>query len=110
MTRSKVIQRIPHQNETAIRPALSDKQGEDPAFIQAYAIVLGRPPVEADLQRPFRVTPPFVHQMVLAFERWSFISRTPGAARSICLVVESDTLPAPAMAQDPTVRSPVQRH
>ena len=99
-----------HQNKTTAHPALSDKQGQYLAFIHAYTIVLGRPPAEADLQRHFRVTPPSVHQMVLALERAGLITRTPGAPRSIRLIVDPDTLPALKPVQDQTVISPVQRH
>jgi len=48
---------------------LTEKQGQDLAFIHAYTLVLDRPPAEADLQSHFRVTPPSVHGMVLALER-----------------------------------------
>lgn len=98
------------QNKTATHPAFSDKQGQYLAFIHAYTVVLGRPPAEADLQRHFRVTPPSVHHMVLALERGGFITRTPGAARSIRLRVDPDTLPTLKAAQDQTVKSPGQRH
>jgi Mn-dependent DtxR family transcriptional regulator len=64
------------------------------AFIYAYSKINGRPPSEADLQRHFRVTPPTVHQMILTLERKGFISRVPGQARSIQLLVEASTLPA----------------
>ncbi len=98
------------QNKTTAHLAFSDKQGQYLAFIHAYTIVLGRPPAEANLQRHFRVTPPSVHQMVLALERAGLITRTPGAARSIRLLVNPETLPALKAAHDQTVRSPGQRH
>ena len=98
------------QNKAAAHPAFSDKQGQYLAFIHAYTIVLGRPPAEVDLQRHFRVTPPSVHQMVLALERGGFITRTPGAARSIRLLVEPERLPTLKAAQVQTVKSHVQRH
>jgi DNA-binding MarR family transcriptional regulator len=69
------------------------KQGQYLAFIYAYICVLGRPPAEADMQRYFRVTPPSVHQMVLSLERAGLIQRTPGAPRSIKLLVEPEVLP-----------------
>src|SRR3546814_20236024 len=47
----------------------TDKQGQYLAFIDAYTRVNGRPPAEADMQRPFRVSPPSVHQMVLTLAR-----------------------------------------
>lgn len=99
-----------NQNKTAAQPPFSDKQGQYLAFIYAYTIVLGRPPAEADLQRHFRVTPPSVHQMILTLERQGFISRTPGAARSIQIIVDPDTLPTLQAVEDQTVKSTVQSH
>jgi SOS-response transcriptional repressor LexA len=75
------------------RPAFTDKQGQYLAFIHAYTLVMGRPPAEADMQRFFAVTPPSVHQMVLTLERQAFISRKPGAPRSIELRVDPEILP-----------------
>jgi DNA-binding MarR family transcriptional regulator len=74
--------------------AFTPLQGQYLAFIHAYSRINGRPPSEADLQRHFRVTPPSVHQMVLTLERKGFISRVPGQARSIQLLVAASTLPA----------------
>jgi len=99
-----------NQNKTAANPVVSDKQGQYLAFIHAYTIVLGRPPAEADLQRHFRVTPPSVHQMILTLERQGLIARTPGAARSIQVLVDPQTLPTLRPAQDQSVISPVQSH
>lgn len=99
-----------NQNRTAANPMVSDKQGQYLAFIHAYTIVTGRPPAEADLQRHFRVTPPSVHQMILTLERQGSIKRTPGAARSIQLMVDPGSLPTLRPAQHQTVRSPVQSH
>lgn len=75
------------------KPSFTDKQGQYLAFIHAYTLVMGRPPAEADIQRFFAVTPPSVHQMVLTLERKGLISRKPGIARSIDLLVDPDILP-----------------
>lgn len=69
-------------------------QGQYLAFIDAYTRVNGRAPAEAYLQRYFDVTPPSVHQMVLTLERKGFISRVPGKARSIVVLVPRGELPA----------------
>ena len=74
-------------------PAFTDKQGQYLAFIYAYSRIFRRPPAEADMQRHFQVTPPSVHQMVLSLERAGLIRRTPGAARSIELLVTPEDLP-----------------
>lgn len=87
------------------KPGVTDKQGQYLAFIHAYTLVMGRPPAEADMQRFFAVSPPSVHQMVLTLERLGFISRQPGAARSIQLLVPAECLP-----QLQPVISSVQRY
>jgi len=50
-------------------------------------------PAEADMQRHFRVSPPSVHQMVLGLERDGLITRQPGVARSINILVPPQDLP-----------------
>jgi DNA-binding MarR family transcriptional regulator len=75
------------------KPAFTDKQGQYLAFIHAHTLVMGRPPAEADLQRFFAVTPPSVHQMVLTLERQGLISRKPGIARSIQVLINPEFLP-----------------
>jgi DNA-binding MarR family transcriptional regulator len=52
-----------------------------------------QPPAEADMRRHFDVTAPSVHQMVMTLEKAGLISRTPGAARSIQLLVPPEALP-----------------
>ena len=74
-------------------PAFTEKQGQYLAFIYAYSRIFRRPPSEADMQRHFEVTPPSVHQMVLTLERAGLIRRTPGAPRSIELLIEPEDLP-----------------
>lgn len=75
------------------RPNFTPRQGQNLAFIHAYTLVNGRPPAEADMMRFFRVTPPTVHQMVLALEQAGLISRQPGAARSIAVLLDRSALP-----------------
>ena len=74
-------------------PLFTDKQGQYLAFIHTYTHINRRPPAEADMQRYFRVTPPSVHRMVLELERKGLISRVPGKARSIELLVAPEDLP-----------------
>jgi SOS-response transcriptional repressor LexA len=45
------------------------------------------------MQRHFGVTPPSVHQMILALERAGFIRRQPGVPRSIEVLVPPEHLP-----------------
>jgi DNA-binding MarR family transcriptional regulator len=74
-------------------PDYTEKQGQYLAFIYNYTKINGRPPAETDMQRYFRTTPPTVHQMVLTLERKGFISREPGKARSIRVLLTPDQLP-----------------
>ena len=91
-------------------PSFTPKQGQYLAFIHAYTLVLGRPPAEADMQRHFRVTPPSVHQMVLALERAGLIRRQPGVARSIQVLVDPQGLPPLSPSNHQLVKSSVQRY
>ena len=75
------------------RRDFTPKQGQYLAFIHAYTLVNGRPPAEADMIRFFRVTPPSVHQMVLSLEKAGLISRKPGVARSIAVLLHRADLP-----------------
>ena len=80
-------------SRTSASQRFTEKQGQYLAFIYMYALVNGRPPAEADMQRFFEVTPPSVHQMIVQLERLGFIRRTPRQARSIEVLVSADQLP-----------------
>ena len=69
------------------------KQGQYLAFIHYYSKIHGRSPSEAEMQQYFRVSPPAVHQMVLTLAARGLITRTPGRARSIHLLISRDELP-----------------
>ncbi len=71
----------------------TEKQGQYLAFIHNYMLIHGRVPAEADLQRFFRTSPPTIHQMILKLEEKGLISRVPGQARSIKLLVDPDGIP-----------------
>jgi Mn-dependent DtxR family transcriptional regulator len=75
-------------------PRFTEKQGQYLAFIYMYALVNGRPPAEADMQRFFAVTPPSVHQMIVELERRGLIRRVPRQPRSIEVTVSPAELPA----------------
>ena len=71
----------------------TEKQGQYLAFIYTYAHMFRRPPAEADMQRHFQVSAPSVHQMIVTLERNGLISRQPGVARSIQILVAPEELP-----------------
>ena len=76
-----------------MKKSYTDKQGQYLAFIYFYGKIHGCPPAEAEMQQYFRVSPPSVHQMVLALEANGLIKRTPGQARSIRLLIPREELP-----------------
>ena len=79
---------------SARRPqGFTEKQGHYLAFIYVYSRIFRQAPAEADMQRHFGVTPPSVHQMVLALERAGLIHRQPGVARSIVILIPPQQLP-----------------
>jgi hypothetical protein len=71
----------------------TEKQGQYLAFIYNYTVIAGRPPAEADMQRFFGTSPPSVHQMVLRLAEKGIISREPGEARTIRVLVSAERLP-----------------
>jgi hypothetical protein len=78
----------------ACRLGYTAKQGQYLAFIHCYEALHRRPPAEADLREYFRVSPPAVHEMLRTLERRKFIVRTPGAPRSIRLLLRPEQIPA----------------
>ncbi|NEX23069.1 SOS response transcriptional repressor [Thiorhodococcus mannitoliphagus] len=71
----------------------TEKQGQYLAFIYNYSVIFGQSPAEADLQRFFGTSAPTVHQMLKTLTAKQFISRVPGKARSIALLVDLDEIP-----------------
>ena len=77
----------------ATKPSFTAKQGQYLAFIYHFTKIHRQPPAEADIRQYFNVSPPAVHDMILVLERRGFISRVPGKARSITLLVSRTELP-----------------
>lgn len=74
-------------------PQFTGKQGRYLAFIHQYTTLHGVAPAEHEIQQFFQVSPPSVHQMILTLEKKGMIQRTPGAARSIKVLVPAERLP-----------------
>lgn len=72
----------------------SKRQGQVLAYIYCYTKVNRRPPAESDIAAYFGVSAPSAHQMILRLEERGFISRTPGAARSIRVLLGLEDIPA----------------
>ena len=81
------------QQQKFMTPIFTERQGQFLAYIHQYSILNGCAPAEADMQHFFKISPPSVHSMVLMLEQRGFIRRVPGQARSITLIVPSDSLP-----------------
>ena len=73
--------------------SFTDTQGQYLAFIDCYITMFGRAPSEGDLQRFFGTTPSAIHQMIVKLDEKGFISRVPGQARSIKLLIDREKLP-----------------
>jgi len=69
------------------------KQGQFLAFIYYYTKLHNEPPSELDIARYFKITAPSAHRMVVALEERKFITRVPGQARSIRLLLLREKLP-----------------
>jgi DNA-binding MarR family transcriptional regulator len=91
-------------------PVFTPRQGQYLAFIHAYTLVNGRPPAQAEIQRFFQVPPPSVHQMLLTLERQGLISRRPGIARSIAVLVDRADLPELQPGYGQPVKTTVQSY
>jgi DNA-binding MarR family transcriptional regulator len=91
------------------RRGFTPKQGQYLAFIDAYTRVHRRPPAEHEMQRYFGVTPPSVHQMILALERAGLIRRQPGVPRSIEVLMSPEQLPV-LQNPDQPVKTSVTRY
>jgi DNA-binding MarR family transcriptional regulator len=91
-------------------PEFTQKQGQYLAFTHAYTLVNARPPAQADMQRFFRVTPPTVHQMLMTLQRAGLISRQPGVARCVKVLIDTDYLPRLNPVGDQPVKSSGTRY
>lgn len=85
------------------------RQGEYLAFIHAYTTLNRRPPAVADIADYFDVSPPSAQAMVQQLTKKALITKTPGAARSIRLAIDSSELPCMLCSQE-SIRTPVAEY
>ena len=71
----------------------TEKQGQYLAFINYYTKINRQPPSERDMQDYFLVAAPSVHQRVINLTNKGLISRVPGQARTVQVLVPEDELP-----------------
>lgn len=84
--------KLPHHHKN-VEHDYTETQGQYLAFLYYYTKIHGVPPAEADMQRYFKTSPPSIHNMVVTLEKRGFIRRTPGASRSIQLLLSREQLP-----------------
>jgi repressor LexA len=90
---SQKLKVTPAHSIISAMSAYTEKQGQYLAFIYYYTKVNGRPPAHADMERYFQTSPAAVHQMVLTLEQKGLISRVPGQARAIQVLLPLEQLP-----------------
>ncbi|MEI7728793.1 MAG: hypothetical protein WCO56_04445 [Verrucomicrobiota bacterium] len=73
-------------------PFFTKTQGNYLRFIYKYQQRFGGSPAESDIQRHFLVSAPSVNNMIQRLEAKQLISRVPGQARSIRLLVTPEML------------------
>jgi repressor LexA len=69
------------------------RQGEYLSFIHSYTTKVGVSPSFEDIARHFGTAPPNVNGMIKTLERRGLLSRTPGVARSLRVLVPAEVLP-----------------
>ena len=74
-------------------PTFTVRQGEYLAFIHRYTTKVGVSPSFEDIARHFGTAPPNVNGMIKTLERRGLLSRSPGVARSLRVLVPAEVLP-----------------
>jgi repressor LexA len=69
------------------------RQGEYLSFIHSYTTKVGVSPSFEDIARHFGTAPPNVNGMIKTLERGGLLSRSPGVARSLRVLVPAEVLP-----------------
>lgn len=95
--------------EKAIMAEFTPIQGRYLAFIHAYTNLHGFPPAESEIAAAIRVSAPSVNQMVKMLEKKGLISRQPGEARTIEILVPVNEIPAWKSPNSTTPRSAARR-
>ena len=95
---------------TVASPRITRRQGEFLAFILRYTQKRGIAPSYEEMATHFGISSPSVNGMMKTLERNGFISRVPGAARTVRVEVRPEDLPAsefaPAVRSSPSQRPP----
>jgi repressor LexA len=93
---------------TEAPPTFTVRQGEYLAFIHGYTTKVGVSPSFEDIARHFGTAPPNVNGMIKTLERRGLLSRSPGVARSLRVLVPTQLLPGSDFgSRAPRNRTPV---
>lgn len=84
---------------------ITKRQGEFLAFILRYTQKRGMAPSYDDMAEHFGISSPSVNGMMKTLERNGFISRVPGAARTVRVEVRPEDLPDSEFAARPQRRA-----
>lgn len=94
--------------ETDVPPMFTVRQGEYLAFIHSYTTKVGVSPSFEDIARHFGTAPPNVNGMIKTLERRGLLSRSPGVARSLRVLVPAELLPGSDFgSRMPRTKTPV---
>lgn len=77
---------FPKEEKISNQQSPTAKQTEYLEYIAGYTKIHRQSPSQMEIQRHFKVTPSTVNQMILQLEKSGFITREPGASRSLKLV------------------------
>ena len=92
----------------ASRSQPTTRQREYVSFIKAFTDRWGVPPSFEEIGRHFETTAPSVNGMVKTLEARGFLSRVPGAARTLRVLVAADELREPAPSTTASATTTVQ--
>jgi len=79
-----------HERKDDVPATFTVRQGEYLAFIHSYTTKVGVSPSLEDIARHFGTAPPNVNGMIKTLVRRGLLSRTPGAARSLRVLVPAE--------------------
>jgi SOS-response transcriptional repressor LexA len=85
-----------HDTKDDVPAMFTVRQGEYLSFIHSYTTKVGVSPSFEDIARHFGTAPPNVNGMIKTLERRGLLSRIPGVARSLRVLVPAEELPGSA--------------
>lgn len=84
---------MPTQGAPEVTSEPTRIQGQYLAYIHFYTKIHGRPPSENEIAAFFRVRGPSAHRMILHLEAGGYVARTPGAPRTLRVLLPRTGIP-----------------